>query len=395
MHKSKVENIIFGNHFLGIEVFSENNSEKGNYILVEKKKDSLTISDNSSFANITDISLENYTDLPAVLSIYSDKVLIKETELVEKNDLILVKKTFTNLNLEDFYIDIWRLENKSIISIARKSYVDEMIKLFWENHQIKIVSVTIGISSIKHLVSFLSEETILLNSKMFNKQNKTISSNEEITSIIYPINGINIKSDNLISFSSIINFISKSNSGSSIDELNTNLNDTFFQNTFYRKYIKFFIFFILGVLLVNFLFFNHYYNKFNEISILNTTEVENKEKIENLKRVIIEKEKSVNELSISNTQRISYFLNEIGKSVPNTITLNELQYQPILKKGNTETLTTYSDKSILVNGISNNNIQFTNWVEKLSEFNTINEVVILKFEKEDNTTSFKINILIK
>lgn len=262
MLKSKVENIIFGNHFLGIEVFSENNSEKGNYILVEKKKDSLTIFDNSSFANITDISLENYTDLPAVLSIYTDKVLIKETELVEKNDLILIKKTFTNLNLKDFYIDIWRLENKSIISIARKSYVDEMIKLFWKNHQIKIVSVTIGISSIKHLVSFLSEETILLNSKMFNKQNKTISSNEEITSIIYPINGINIKSDNLISFSSIINFISKSNSGSSIDELNTNLNDTFFQNTFYRKYIKFFIFFILGVLLVNFLFFNHYYNKF-------------------------------------------------------------------------------------------------------------------------------------
>ena len=38
MIKSKVENIIFGNHFLGIEVFSENNSEKGNYIVVEKKK---------------------------------------------------------------------------------------------------------------------------------------------------------------------------------------------------------------------------------------------------------------------------------------------------------------------------------------------------------------------
>ncbi len=57
MLKSKVEKIIFSNHFLGIEVFSENNSEKGNYILVEKKKDSLTIFDNSSFANITDISL--------------------------------------------------------------------------------------------------------------------------------------------------------------------------------------------------------------------------------------------------------------------------------------------------------------------------------------------------
>ena len=394
MLKSKVENIIFGNHFLGIEVFSENNSEKVNCIIVEKKKDNLTISDTLKFGNIDDLSLDNYTDLPTVLAIYTDKVLIKETELVEKNDLILVKKTFTNLNLEDFYFDVWRLNNKSIISITRRNYVDEIIKLFEESHRIKIASIAIGISNIKHLVPFLSKETILLNSKILDTQNTTISLTEITTSTIYSINGINIKSDNLMSFSSIINFISKTKNGS-IDELNTYLNNTFFQNAFFKKYIKFFIFFILGVLLVNFLFFNHYYNKFNEISILNTTEVENKEKIENLKSVIIEKEKSVNEISISNTQRISYLLNEIGKSVPNTIILNELKYQPILKKGNTETLTKYSDKSILVNGISNNNIQFTNWVEKLSEFNTINEVVILKFEKEDNTTSFKINILIK
>ncbi len=394
MIKSKVENIIFGNHFLGIEVFSENNSEKGNYIVVEKKKDSLIVSENSNFENITDISLGNYSDLPTVLSIYTDKVLIKETELVEKNDLILVKKTFTNLNFEDFYFDVWRLENKSIISIVRRSYVDEMVKLFQESHQLKIISVAIGVSSIKHLIPYLFEENILLNTKTFNIQNATITSTEKTATTIYPINGINIKSDNLISFSSIINFINKTKNGS-IDELNSNLNNTFFQNIFFKKYVKFFIFFILGILLINFLFFNYYYNQFNEISILNASEIENKQKIENLKKLIIDKEKNVNELSLSNTQRISFILNEIGKSVPNTIIFNELYFQPILKKGNTETLTKYSEKNILISGISNNNTEFTNWIEKLSTFKNIKEVVILKFEKEDETTSFKINILIK
>lgn len=394
MIKSKVENIIFGNHFLGIEVFSENNSEKGNYIVVEKKKDSLIVSDNSNFENITDISLGNYSDLPTVLSIYTDKVLIKETELVEKNDLILVKKTFTNLNFEDFYFDVWRLENKSIISIVRRSYVDEMVKLFQESHQLKIISVAIGVSSIKHLIPYLFEENILLNTKTFNIQNATITSTEKTATTIYPINGINIKSDNLISFSSIINFINRTKNGS-IDELNSNLYNTFFQNTFFKKYVKFFIFFILGILLINFLFFNYYYNQFNEISILNTSEIENKQKIENLKKLIIDKEKNVNELSLSNTQKISFILNEIGKSVPNTIIFNELYFQPILKKGNTETLTKYSEKNILISGISNNNTEFTNWIEKLSTFKNIKEVVILKFEKEDETTSFKINILIK
>lgn len=394
MLKLKVENIILGNHFFGIEIFSVNNSEKANCVIVEKKKDTLSISDTLKFDKINDISLDNYTDLPTVLTIYTDKVLIKETELSEKNDLILVKKTFANLNLDEFYFDVWRLENKSIVSIARRSYVDEIIKLFQESQQLKITSVSIGVSNIKHLIPFISEENILLNTKTFNIQNNTITLTEKIVTTIYPINGINIKSDNLISFSSILNFISKTKNGS-IDELNTNLNNTFFQNTFFKKYVKFFIFFMLGILLINFLFFNNYYNKFNEISILNTTEIENKEKIEKLKRLIIDKEKSVNELSFSNTQRISFILNEIGKSVPNTIILNELHFQPLLKKGNTETLTKYSEKSILVSGITNNNIYFTSWIERLSAFKTINDVIILKFEKEENTTAFKINILIK
>lgn len=394
MIKSKVANIILGNHFLGIEIFSVNNSENANCIIVDKKNDSLSISDTLMFDDINDISLNNYNDLPAIITIYTDKVLIKETELSEKNDLLLVKKTFANLNLEDFYFDVWRLENKSIISIARRNYIDEIIKLFQESHKLKIVSFAIGVSNIKHIISFFSDENISLNSKKFNIRNYSIDITEKKDSKIYSINGINIKSDHLISFSSIINFISKTKNGS-IDELNNNLNNAFFQNTFFKKYVSFFIYFILGILLVNFFFFNYYYNKFHEISILNTTEIENKEKIENLKKLIINKEKSVNELSLSNTQRISAILNEIGKSVPNTIILNELHFQPILKKGNTETLTKYSEKKILVSGISNNNLVFTSWIEKLSNSKKINEVVILKFEKENKTTSFKINIFIK
>jgi hypothetical protein len=394
MLKSKIKNIILGNHFLGIEIFSENNSEKANCIIVEKKNDSLSISDTLMFDDINDIPLNNYTDLPAIITIYTDKVLIKETELNERNDLLLVKKTFANLNLEDFYFDVWRLEDKSIISIARRNYIDEMIKLFQESNKLKIVSFAIGVSNIKNIISFFSDENISLNSKKINIRNNSIGITEIKDSKIYSINGINIKSDHLISFSSIINFISKNKNGS-IDELNTYLNNTFFQNTFFKKYLKFFLFFILGALVINFLFFNHYYNKFHEISILNTTEIENKEKIENLKRIIINKEKSVNELSISNTQRISAILNEISKSVPNTIILNELNFQPILKKGNTEILTKYSEKNILVSGITNSSIYFTSWIESLSTSKTIKDVVILKFEKEDNTTVFKINIHIK
>lgn len=394
MLKSKVENIIFGNQFLGIEVFSEQNSENVYGIIVVRKKGDLEISETFKYDNFKDIDFSDYSELPTILTIYTDKILIKESELTEKNDVVLVKKSFPNLTIEEFYFDIWRMDGKAIISIARRSYIDEIIDFFQEKNKLKITAVNIGVSTIKHLTSFISEDTILLNSKSFHKNNISISQNEIMNTKIYSVNGINIKSDNLISFSSIIAFMSESSNGS-IDQLNVNLKNAFFQKTLFKKYIKVFLFTLLALLVVNFLFFNYYYNKSNEVSILNTTEIENQNKIENLKKTILEKEKSVAEISLSNTQRISTILNIIGKSVPTTIILNELQFQPLLKKGNTEVLTTFSEKNIAISGISNDNIAFTNWIENLSSIENILDVVIQKYEKEDSTTSFKINILIQ
>lgn len=394
MLKSKLENIIFGNQFLGIEIFSELNSQKVHSIIVDKKKEDLVISDTFKFDNLEGANFDDFSNLPTIITLYTDKVLIKESELTEKNDIVLVKKNFPNLTIEEFYFDIWRMDGKAIISIARKNYIDEIINLFQENKKLNILGFNIGISNIKHLTTFISEDDILFNSKSFHKNNILIGTNKSNHSKIYSVNGINIKSDNLISFSSIVNFISESSNGS-IDQLNIFLKNEFFQKNLFKKYIKFFTFTLLGILLVNFLIFNYYYNKSNEVNILSSNEIENQKKIENLKKTIVDKEKSVTELSLTNTQRISFVLNKIGKSVPTTIILNELQFQPLLKKGNSEVLTKYSEKNIIVAGISNSNIEFTNWIENLSSFENIQEVIILQFEKEDNITSFKINILIK
>ncbi len=394
MLKYKLENIIFGNQFLGIEIFSELNSQRGHGIIVNKKRDDLVITDTFKFENIEDANFDNFSNLPTIITLYTDKILIKESELTEKNDIVLVKKNFPNLTIEEFYFDIWRTDGKAIISIARKSYIDEIIDFFQEKNKLNVLAVNIGVSNIKHLTGFISEDTILLNSKSFDKKNILINLNQSNQSKIYSVNGINIKSDNLISFSSIVDFISESSNGS-IDQLNVFMKDKFFQENFFKKYIKFFIFTLLGLLVLNFFIFNHYYNKSNEVNILSTNEIENQKRIEFLKKTIVDKEKSVAELSHTNTQRISSILNKIGKSVPSTIILNELQFQPLQKKGNSEVLTKYSEKNIMVAGNSNSNIEFTNWIENLSSFDNIHEVIILKFEKEENITSFKINILIK
>lgn len=394
MLKVKFENIIFGTTFVGIEVFSENNLDKIKGIVVSKNNEGLTIDKNFEFNDFEEINAGNFSDLPVFLTIYTDKILIKETELTDKNDTLLVKKNFPNLNIEEFYFDIWRLDEKSFISIGRRTYIDKIIKLFEKKNNLKIASVHLGISNVKHIIDLISEEDILMNSKSFNKKSIVVALKEQSLPKVYPVKGINILSSQLLAFCSIIDFFGKYNKGS-IDQLNTSLREAFFQKAFFKKYLMVFVFSLLIALLINFLFFNHYFNSFNEVSILDHTETINKNKMETLKKIIIDKENRVIELSQSNAQRISSILNEISKSIPPSILLNELQFQPVLKKGNSETMTEYYEKNIVVEGISTNHNAFNIWIEKLSLFSNIKKVVIVNYERDNEAISFKINLLIK
>lgn len=393
MSKSRFRNIIFGNCFLGLEVFSENNSEKTTSIIIDRRNNNLNIGKTFEYDNIKDIKDEAFSSIPVILTVYTDKVLIKETELIEKNDSLLVKKSFPTLNIEDFYFDIWRTPEKCIISLARKSYIDEMIIMLQGVNKMKIISVFIGISNVKHIVDYVFEENISLNSKCFNKASFSVKQNIQINYNSYSFKEITMSNTNILAFTSVIEFI-QNNTNGSIDKLNDLLRYTVYQHFFLKKYLKSFLFSLLILLVINFLFFNHYFNKFNMSNIENTTKIESQDKREKLKESIIIKQNIVNEISKANSLKVSLILNQIGETVPNTIIFNDLQFQPLLKKGTVEKLPEYSDDIIFIAGISSNNSAFTNWIEQISSLKNIKNVTIVRYEQKDNDTAFEINVYI-
>ncbi|VXB40807.1 hypothetical protein FLAVO9AF_160062 [Flavobacterium sp. 9AF] len=207
MHFSKIENIVIGNQFLGIEVFSNENTEKVDVILVQKKKEELNVKDYYSFSSLETIALNKLASIPVILTVNTEKVLMKEIDIVEKNDLILVKKAFTNLNLDDFYYDIWRFESKSFVFIVRKNYLDDLVHRLTNACHLKIVSVYIGISTFKNIIHYVSQDTINFNGKTYVKSTQNVTNTDLLPQKVYDIGSIKIKGENILCFSGIVSFV--------------------------------------------------------------------------------------------------------------------------------------------------------------------------------------------
>lgn len=385
MINSKIENKIIGKQFLGIEVFSNAKIEKINCVLVNKDKDELSVIEYYKFNSINEISFDKVNNTPAIITINTDKVLIKEIDIVEKNDLILVKKAFPNLNLDEFYYDIWRLTDKSIVSIVRKNYLENLINSLRNTFKLKIATVFIGIAPIKSTINYISQNTIDLNGRSFDKINNSLlfrTSFEDQS--IYEISGMRIKGEDLLSFSGIVSFVSLNLGTGSVLELNTIIKNDFLQDAIFKTISRFTVFSLLTILLINYVFFTHYFNKYEELTLKNEQEIINQSKLEVLKKNVLEKEKKLKEIVLSSSEKITVKVNTITKSIPNTILLEEFQYQPVEKRGNNEKLTIFHENSIEMKGITTDNDDFTNWIESLSQQNFIEEVIIIDFGKNEN-----------
>ena len=346
MFYQKLKNIIIGNQFIGIEVFAEGDSEKVNCIFVKKNKDELSITDSIKINSIDEIKDDNISGIPIILTLNTDKVLTKEVDSIDKKDSVLVKKAFPNINLDEFYYQIWRLSDNSNISIVRKTYLNETISSFKDQKKININSVFIGISPLENVINHINNDSVLLNGKIFDKISNSISSSNSDDSINYDVNNIQIKNTDLLSFASIISYL-LNNSIGSINELNLVLKNNYFQNSFFIKTSRFLTYSLLAILLINFIFFNYYFNKFNEINILSDQNNINVTNIKSLKNSIAEKEKKLKEYAVPNIEKASVITNEIIESIPTSILLDEVQFQPIEKKGNLENPTTYFNNKML------------------------------------------------
>ncbi|MFT6637667.1 MAG: hypothetical protein ACJAYP_000223 [Flavobacterium sp.] len=394
MKISFLNNKLLGSVFTAIEVCVSNNEYSYIITIVKKAKEGFSIIDSITQSSL-DIDYLKKINAPIFLNINTDKVLCKTIDGIERNDLIAVKKKFPSINIDEFNYDLWHHNNKTMLAIARKDYCNNIISQL-EPIKGLLFQVNIGIIALKNIVNYFPKEIneISLNHNHldlleFNLINKPI---EKAT---YSINSIELTSQNIVNFSSVLNLNFESNDLGSVKILNKGIKNDYFQNMFFKKTGIFFVYFILGVLLINYLLFSYYFNQYNELSIIKENVEIQENQLKKIKKEVVEKEQILKGFNSSDNKKASFIINEVTKNIPSTIILDKLHFNPLLKKGQDLVLDTYEDQIILISGITNNEIYFSDWIQNISNSDIVKEVFVINYgKKESEKTEFTLKIVL-
>lgn len=393
---TKLNNILIGNQFIGLEIFTSKGDDEVSLVRIEKKKNELLINHAEKQTNFDQLKEKPQKNDCVFLIINNSHIIQKEVDEADTNEIKIVKKAFPNLKLEDFYYEICRIEAKSIVAICRKNYIDELLSYF-QGKGVVFSGISLGVCSISQIISYCDNEVLKTNSQTIrigNQQAILDKSDGDITS--YQINGLEIQNSYLLGFSTILSYLLKPNTNSgNIIVFNNNLSDEYFQKKFFINFSKIFVFCLLIVLLINFFIFNYFFKAVNN----STLEIEtNKNLIENIKIVKLRlraKEERLNRALNDNNSRCSFLLNKIISEIPTSILLNQIIYHPLERNIKDDEEISTQNNIIIVAGKTINNAAFTNWIEQIQKYKEIDNVIITQFGKnETKETVFTLKIAV-
>ena len=387
----------FGNSFCGVELSTVNGKEVIYTTRLKRSKKELVVDSFFEVDAIKGLQKQLKKHTPLFLVLNNDKVLSKHIVSEQQDTKKLVYKAFPNINLNDFYYEILSQEQQHFISLCRKEYVEKIIEVY-HILNLHITNISLGHHLVGTISQFLNKEFVFSsNSKItLEKHRITQIEKSETTNEIYHINGLRIKNKQLLSFSGALQLLLNTNSiQTNLSDQRDTLKDSYHQTRFFNLFLRTSGLFILGLLLVNFFFFNHYFNEVSELRQLSQVNQSTKTHILSLDKVVSKKQKLVEDLLKNNGSKSSFYVNEIVHSIPQSILLSELNYQPLLKRLKPNKEVELNNNTIEVSGTSNDSDAFSLWINALENLSWTTKIDILNYGSTSSKSyEFKLQLII-
>lgn len=387
-----LDRILLGKKFTSIELFSSEGKDMTAYLEVVRHKDELTVAKNS-VSTIEELEPRK-TNYPVAIVINNNNVLSKEVTGSEPEDRKLLHKAFPNLDLSDFHYEIWRKGAVSIVSICRKSYVENLLEQF---HTFTIISLNLGVPVITNLIMVSGLEKLTTTQQQVDAHAETKIISTMVQNIaIYNINGLQIQSSYTLGFSAILQLLQGGKTTGSIRQYSMELLEKFRQKKFFQSAMKTGLSTMLFLLVVNFLIFNHYYKEVvaseQEIAS-NKTAIE---KLGKLRSTIREKELQLGNLSLEEKQRAAVTINAIVRIMPESVLLSQANLQPLEKKIKEDAEILIEGNTLILNGTAVDNNAFSKWMETIEKMQIVEKLMITHFGQQmGNTADFSVTIKLR
>lgn len=386
----------FGNRFCGVEHSHKNGEVRIISTVLKKSKRELDIEDSFEVRSINGLKTRLGKDQTAHLVINDRQVLTKQLESEQADNVKLVGRAFPNIDVQDFFYEILHQGNQHFISICRRDHVEKLIGQYQEN-RILITSISLGSLIISTLKDFIGPGKISTSSSdlvIEDGQINSITPRTEDSTDTYNVNGLQVGSDQLPSFSGALQNALKnrtvaSNLEGRVQELRTEFNHLRFFNLFLRSGLGF----IFILLLANFLVFNHYFNRVGDLRQLSQVNQSSRERLIGLRETVDKSERMVDDILKGNTSKSSFYADDIIRSMPGSVLLGELNYQPLSKRIKQGQPIEVENNSIVVSGASSDSDAYSAWISDLENRPWVRGIKTVSYGDRSRTVadfSFKI-----
>ena len=386
-----------GNTFYGLEIYQIDGVVQFQLLQATKKKGELVIMDTHSFDKLETLPNLAKASVPIYLIYNTDSVVTKHTTS-NFEDRAAVEQVFPGLNFENFFYQISKLKDLSYISVVKKQDVENYLAQL-KKMKFNVGGFSLGPCSLSTIVDYLKNDFIFTNTDKVvlngvSDANLSISRKKDSSVSTYNINGLSVKNTEIMPFSGVLSFLTSSTTvASNFADVALNLQSEFANSRTFGILLRSSLGFILLLLLSNFLLFSFYFDRVQLSKENLAFENKNKKNLTAVRNRVTEKEKKVNAvLSLSNS-RTSFYLDELGASVPKSILLTELLYQPLTKPMQESKPIQLDENRILVMGTSISSEDFSSWITHLETIEWIASVETMDYDyKNKSTSNFKIKI---
>lgn len=355
------------------------------FLKLKRKKKELVLSNQGEAADFNALVSEIQGQKHIFLVINNEQVLTKKVANTNTTEERLVKATFPNIALSEFYYKVYTNDQHAFIAISRKDYINDIIEQY-QSEKISVVDFSLGSLSLERLTALIDHDQINASNAQVTLDEHGIANIEKqvVQEEDYTINELTISNRQILSLAGIIDYYT---GGASETSTQKQLQQEYVQKQFFNLGFKFVLGFLFVALLVNFLVFSSYQSKELAYSAeLQVNEAKKKE-LTGLKDLVFRKRKLVESISSSSNSKVAWYFNEISASVPSSILLGNMVFQPLNGTMKENKRVRFKDKTIEVSGVSIYDKDFTKWIATLEKKTWIDEVGIVNYGRGKKTRS--------
>ena len=384
-----------GNSFAALEITERTGRPFYGLLLVTREKEELRIIRWYTADTLSDITQYLPKKLPLRVIINSDKVLTKVAESISEEPSSQVLHAFPNLEINSFYFEIIQEKDRPVISISKKSYIDELLDTLKEA-KIKTVGFHLGYSTLNSLLPYWASgniQTSGIHIEMRDQQIVKLYPRQELMAEKYQVNGLDIDGDQLIALGGVLTFIQKHQIISNYGEVNDRLNTDFGYSRISEFVLKSTVAGILLLLLVNFFFFQYYHNQATKLNTQLLVSEDQQIRVQDLEVSVNRKLDKLERLNTSSWSMTSFYLDRLARDLPSSISLDRLTFQPLQVPVREDKPIQYKEGRIVLIGRTTQTGEISQWIAELEELSWIKTVETTEFSGSNgNDINFEIEI---